>query len=133
MFSLIRCRLLLYALKLFTEILMQFLFQFYSVDIFPKVHQFIMFLFSDHPYNIVPTRRRLIDQGSHINAKAVIKHFSNLVSCFDMNVYIQVGRMFLCPHKVAAYRVALVRTKIVSDLILENYLSNPHQTLHTRL
>jgi len=46
---------------------------------------------------------------------------------------------FLCPHKVAAYRVALVRTyvrsyvrtyvpKIVSELILENYLSNPHFT-----
>jgi len=42
----------------------------------------------------------------------------------------------LCPHKVAAYRVALVRKyvpKMVSDLILENYLSNPHQTLHTCL
>ena len=43
---------------------------------------------------------------------------------------------FLCPHKVASYRVALVRTyvpKIVSDLILENYLSHLHQTLHTCL
>ena len=62
--------------------------------------------------------------------KYVVVH-SNIV-CF----IISHGFSFLCPHKVAAYRVALVRTyvpKIVSDLILENYLSNPHQTLNTYL
>ena len=32
---------------------------------------------------------------------------------------------YMLKHKVAAYRVALV-----SDLILEKYVSNPHQTLH---
>jgi len=50
-----------------------------------------------------------------------IPTFRHLAFIKKSKVYRIIKFTFLCPHKVP---------KIVSDLILENYLSNPHQTLH---